>query len=192
MAWKTKIHKETYRQGKVPLPHPPLYTFYAEALCILREMNTNQNHTNEKAEQLSEKVEELYSNRDDYYDDEYDGYDNIKSEEVDICENLDLANTSSKRSCPEDEQNIFSSYAEKFKSSEKADEEIDPYLTELVDNAFQEGISDEKFQELIKSIDRPANCEALKETRVNAGVWSIPKHGIQTEDLSSKAFKMLL
>ena len=142
----------------------------------------NRNCTNEKVEQLSKTVEELYSNSNDYYDEEYDDYDNIESEEVNICENLDIANTSSNRSCPEDEQKIFSSYAKKFKSSENADEEIDSQLVVLVNNAFCEGMSDEKFQELIKAIDRPANCEALKRTRVNAGVWSVLKHSTQTED----------
>ena len=41
---------------------------------------------------------------------------------------------------------------------------------------------DDVYNELVKGINRPVNCEALKETRVNQGVWTILKPYTQTED----------
>ena len=53
-------------------------------------------------------------------------------------------------------------------------------------------MSDEKYNDLIKSIDRPANCESLKETRVSAGVWSVLKHSTQTEDSKLRGIQIAI
>ena len=42
------------------------------------------------------------------------------------------------------------------------------------------------YAELTKNIHRPENCFALKETRVNAGVWSVVKPQTQTEDSKAR------
>lgn len=62
------------------------------------------------------------------------------------------------------------------------DDEVNEKLADLVNSAFREGMPDDQFNELIKSINRPSNCESLKETRVNSGVWTVLKHTTQTED----------
>ena len=42
------------------------------------------------------------------------------------------------------------------------------------------------YAELTKNIHRPENCFALKETRVNAGVWSVVKPQTQTQDSKAR------
>ena len=55
-------------------------------------------------------------------------------------------------------------------------------VADIVNNAFREGMPHDIYNKLIKGINRPSNCESLKETRVNQGVWTVLKPNIQTED----------
>ena len=55
-------------------------------------------------------------------------------------------------------------------------------MAAVVNSTFREGMSDEHYSQISKNILRPSNCEALKETRVNSGVWSVLKPTTQTED----------
>ena len=75
-----------------------------------------------------------------------------------------------KRPADDQEENIFSSYLKKLKKSETVDEEVNGQLTDIANNPFRDGMPDDVYSELIKSINRPANCESLKETGVNQGV----------------------
>ena len=55
-------------------------------------------------------------------------------------------------------------------------------LAGLVNEAFHEGMPDENYSEMVKNISCPENCESLKETKVNPGVWSVLRTQTQTED----------
>ena len=45
-----------------------------------------------------------------------------------------------------------------------------------------EGISDEKFQKLLKESPRPDNCDSLVKTRVNNLVWNLLSPHVHTID----------
>ena len=66
--------------------------------------------------------------------------------------------------------------------TESVDNEIKDDLASFVNNAFRNGVSDEKLAELVKDIHRPSNCDALVKTRVNQGLWRLLKPHTQTED----------
>ncbi|KAK6186595.1 hypothetical protein SNE40_008608 [Patella caerulea] len=50
-------------------------------------------------------------------------------------------------------------------------------------------MTDERYNEIIKNIRRPSNCESLKETRVNNGVWTTLESFTQTEDSKLRAIQ---
>lgn len=43
----------------------------------------------------------------------------------------------------------------------------------MINELFREGLNDDYFNELLKSIKRPENCKSLIKTRVNQAMWSI-------------------
>ena len=173
--------------GVTPAGGPSPAAFNAEAIAILREMHSNQNKTNEKVETLALKVDELY-NFD--YDNEYDNFE--EQQDLDLYEDphdtadetsthgssihIDIAEsegTSKRPMTSEDADDpVFGRYLKKFKKSDPVEKEVNPGLAKLVNNAFREGMADDTYNELIKLIHRPSNCETLKETSVNQGVWS--------------------
>ena len=55
------------------------------------------------------------------------------------------------------DQSVFKSLSDKFKIKEKVDTPVDPELAEMVNNLFRQGMQEDRFSELIKSIDRPEN-----------------------------------
>ena len=79
------------------------------------------------------------------------------------------------------DDSVFGRYLKKFKKTDPVENEVNPGLAKLVNNAFRGGMADDAYNVLIKLIHRPANCETLKETRVNQGVWSVLKSTTQTE-----------
>lgn len=187
---ETESRQKAVTPGPSPTPSSPI-DFNAEAIAILRQMNTNQNKTNEKVEQLSQRVDEIYNMSeqcDDYCDDyEYENCDPSMmygEQEEDISSLSGMSGTSQqKRQVEESESDgVFASYLKKFKKTDSVEEEINPQLASIVNNAFREGMPDDVFSELSKNINRPANCDSLKETRVNQGVWNVLKPNTQTED----------
>ena len=68
---------------------------------------------------------------------------------------------------------IFKSVANDYKAKDAVDSKIDDDLADVVNVFFREGISDEKYQDLMKSISRPENCTSLTRTRVNQLVWDL-------------------
>lgn len=43
----------------------------------------------------------------------------------------------------------------------------------MVNELFREGLNDDYFNELLKSIKRPENCKSLIKTKVNQAMWNI-------------------
>lgn len=161
--------------------------FNNEAISILREMHNNQNQTNDSVERLSHMVDELYNWQNDancydepaHYEtedaDSYaQNYDDFDDSHIELDENAE-----NKRPA---EESFFGSFLKKFKKSESTDTEVQSDLADFVNDAFREGMPDDTYSELIKTIHRPANCENLKEIRVNQGVWSVLKSNTQTDD----------
>lgn len=190
---ESRASQKLSQKGPATPTPPSVSSFNSEALAILREINTNQTRTNDKVESLAQRVDELYSFGDENYE-EYDCTYDFDNEECSISDAQVLSDSSAsnKRPVDEEEPSIFSSYAKKFKKTEKVDDEINQDLADLVNNAFREGMSDDKYNDLIKNIDRPVNCEALKETRVNSGVWSVLKHATQTEDSKLRGIQIAI
>lgn len=163
--------------------------FNQECLLILREMNSNINKTNNKVEQLTQRVDNLYEGEEQFFDYEYpysennnnyEQYDELGQDCVSV-----ISSNTDKRSFDEvedDDEDIFTSFIKKFKKADKVDPEVNQKIADMINATFREGMPDDIYNEVIKGINRPENCFALKETRVNAGVWSVLKPQTQTED----------
>lgn len=154
-------------------------SFNKEALEILREMNKNINKTNDKVEALSVRVDSISSemeNSENYdYESYYDyGDDNGDEEQSQLPIEVDPIE--------EESENIFQQFSVTFKKSDVTSDPVDAHLASVVNEAFREGMADEMHQDMIKKIHRPSNCESLKETKVNPGVWSVLRQHTQSED----------
>ena len=95
---------------------------------------------------------------------------------------LSFMDSTQKRAHDDAESSIFGMYMKKFKKSDDVDTKVNQKLADVVNNAFREGMLHDSYNELIKQIHSPENCESLKETCVNQGVWSVLKSNTQTED----------
>lgn len=62
------------------------------------------------------------------------------------------------------------------------DSAVNGNLATMVNKVFREGISDDKFQKLLKETHRPDNCDSLVKTRVNNLVWNLLSPQIHTID----------
>ena len=115
---------------------------------------------------------------------EYDHYDD--PEYVDIenpeCQSIPPPDKRSHGEVEADEDDVFNIFVKKFKKSDIVDKDINQKLADMINSTFREGMTDESYNDILKNIHRPENCYALKETRVNAGVWSVLKPQTQTED----------
>ena len=187
-----------------PPTAPSVLNFNQEAISILREINTNQTRTNEKVEKLGQRVDELYAGQADFEaealqtdndmfgnaDWNYFDYQNCQNDLFDDEEGSAPLSSHSQQAQSElgspkraaEEESVFASYLKKFKKSDTTDVEVNMQLADIVNNAFRDGMPDDVYNELVKGINRPVNCEALKKTRVNQGVWTILKLYTQTED----------
>ena len=186
--------------GSTPAPTPPTaitaaVNFNSEAIAILREINSNQNKTNDKFEKLSHRVDELYNMQGDYeceaeafpvYDTQSFGYYPDNDEQYLECEDESYVNVSESNESPkrpaEEQDNVFAPYLKKFKKIDSVDKDVALPLADIVNTAFRDGMPDDVYNELTKNINQPGNCVSLKETRVNQGVWSVLKPYTQTED----------
>ena len=142
-------------------------------------------------ENLAERVDSLYEEPQDcefaayscpqeddlqfseYIDDEEVPIDNSQ---VSVCESA----ASMKRQY--DGEDVFNVFAKKFKKADVVHCEVFQNLADMIHSSFREGSPDDMYEELAKNIHRLENCFSLKETRVNAGLWSVLKPQTQTED----------
>ncbi|MCG8078810.1 MAG: hypothetical protein JAY75_21550 [Candidatus Thiodiazotropha taylori] len=181
-----RVQKTTASRKPVEVTPPTTSAgFNKECLSILLEMNIKLSNTSDKVEKLSDRVDTLY----DYYD-YNEGYEYGSDQEV-YMDPLDAdqeeqasVSFSDKRSIHDvdSDDDVFSNFMKKFKKTDKVDAEVSQNLADMINSTFREGMPDETYNEIIKKINRPENCFALKETRVNAGVWSVLKPQTQTED----------
>ena len=169
----------------VPSPPTTPAGFNKECLTILREMNSEISLTSDKVEKLSDRVDTLYDDyeQSDYQYDNWYMYEPEGQDEDSFQDQEDHISISEKRSIHEVEEDndVFSTFIKKFKKTDKVDAEVNQSLADMINSTFREGMPDDIYN-VIKNINRPENCHALKVTRVNAGVWSVLKPQKQTED----------
>ena len=66
--------------------------------------------------------------------------------------------------------NIFKTVGNDCKAKDTVDVKNNDELADVVNGFFREGISDEKYSEIMKSIARPENCTSLTKTRVSKSI----------------------
>lgn len=158
-------------------------TFNKEALLILREMNSNISKTNQKVDSLSGRVDALYEDNDNYinYDNEYYDYDMESHYDEPELESSS-STTRPFENIEDDGDNVFSEICKGFSKADQCGKSVNQALADLINTTFKEGLSEDNLNDTMKNIFRPENCESLKETRVNTGVWSVLRPQTQTED----------
>ena len=116
---------------------------------------------------------------DSVYDDGFSVYDNDDEQVVqaDCQDNIEEEDEEN-----EAQRNAFSKFTKIFKKSDITSDPVDESLAEIVNEAFREGMSNDTLEAMVKEIHRPSNCESLKETKVNAAVWSVLRQHTQNED----------
>ena len=67
----------------------------------------------------------------------------------------------------------FIGAARSFKLKENVDRKVNDELTDMINVIFREGISDEKYQDLLKTVLRPDNCSSLTTTLKSTNLYGI-------------------
>ncbi|XP_061180713.1 uncharacterized protein LOC133189342 [Saccostrea echinata] len=91
----------------------------------------------------------------------------------DVEGDMDSGEPPCKKRMEDSETSRFKQLGVKYKVKEDCDENVDEELASMINELFREGLNDDYFNELLKSIKRPENCTALIKTRVNQALWSI-------------------
>lgn len=170
-------------------------------MSALKSIQTEQANQKKDMKDLYGKIDELYDDnanydeQDDYFDDNNNATADMAKEDDEIddqvveppskkqrtdCDNLNVASGESSNS-------TFSSFknaALSFKSKEKTADKVNDDLAEMTNTFFRAGISDEKYQELMKGTLRPENCTSLTRTKVNQLVWNWLSPNTKTLDIS--------
>ncbi|ESP01985.1 hypothetical protein LOTGIDRAFT_157121 [Lottia gigantea] len=156
-----------------------------DILSVLKAIQANQNTQNAKFESLASKVDEMYYcddgntgyNKDDdllaaeYEDDpnNYEGLDDTLLEPDYKRPRLDVDSEIPPSS--ETRVSRFSQAGKKLRVKDKCDVPVNDELASLVDGWFREGIEEDRYFELIKTIARPENCTSLVNIKTNQLVW---------------------
>ncbi|ESO83951.1 hypothetical protein LOTGIDRAFT_155256 [Lottia gigantea] len=141
----------------------------SDVMSILKAIQENQTAQNSRFDKLSSKVDELYNN--DNYDD-YDENELLGYNDEEYCDDdLDVlpAKKAKISSDMELSDYIFAQAGKKLKTS-------------LINNWFRDGVDDDRYNELIKSIPRPKNCETLMTVKTNQLVWDFLSQSTRTMD----------
>lgn len=162
-----------------------------EVLLILQEMNQKLNAQSERLEKQEERVESLVQWQD--YDYDEDDYDQC-TDGSESCQNVVASGSTGGEdsSDPHGHSNVFKTLKNKFYQVDMVDEDVNDDLADFVNTSFKSGLSDEKKNELLKDIHRPANTEALVKTRVNQGIWRLLKPSTQYEDNNMQQIQDLI
>ena len=157
--------------------------FQNELLSVLQTINKNQTLQDKRLKQIESKLseyEEQYDCSYDYTDYEGQQYTGQEDQPVVVSEieqqNIDIIPNEN------DPPSIFEGIFKKYNQVDEVDIPVNAHLATLVNKVFREGISDEKFQKLLKDTHRPDNCDSLVKTRVNNLVWNLLSPQIHTID----------
>lgn len=175
----SNTNKQNIKAGNVsPLPSTSNTsdTTLGDVMTFLREIKNDQEKSNTRMNEMSSRVEEIY-NYEPYEDDgDFEMYDENVADDNNneaVEESATAESQPPAKKQKSDKDSVFKDTLEKYKIKEKVDESVDSDLAEMVNSFFRQGIPEEKFSELIQSIDRPENCEALTKTRVNQLIWDL-------------------
>ncbi|XP_062612901.1 uncharacterized protein LOC134274650 [Saccostrea cucullata] len=147
----------------VPVPTPGM----TEVMTLLKSIKENQDSQDRKIEKMNNRVDELY----------YGDINEMEEELLMTPTNQSDVEGESEPPCKkrkeEGETSRFRQLGVKYKVKEDCDENVDEELASMINELFREGLNEDYFNELLKSIKRPENCTALIKTRVNQAMWSI-------------------
>ena len=68
---------------------------------------------------------------------------------------------------------MFANFSKRYCFDEICSKSVNNNLAEMVNKLFREGLSEDKFQEMVKASPRPENCDGLAKIKVNQLVWNI-------------------
>ncbi|VDI46090.1 Hypothetical predicted protein [Mytilus galloprovincialis] len=82
------------------------------------------------------------------------------------------------------EESRFSSMNKRFRSGERCGDKLDEHLADNITDIFRNGISEEKYRELMKDekSNRPENCEGLVPVQTDQLVWDLLWPRTRTND----------
>lgn len=150
-----------------------------DIMNILVNIQKEQRSQREDVRTLRTSVDELYNYTDDNYADYFD-VENTRVNETEIDTNKNIGSSDGNQNESEEpptkkakSDNVFAIAAKNFKVNETVDDKVGDELATMINSLFREGISDEKFQDLLKNVNRPENCNALTKTRVNQLIWDL-------------------
>lgn len=95
----------------------------------------------------------------------------ILNQSSDVEAERDSCEPPSKKRREDGETSRFRQLGVKYKVTEDCDENVDEELAAMINELFREGLNDDYFNELLKSIKRPENCKSLIKSRVNQAMW---------------------
>ena len=185
-SFSNKVLTNESENAKKDGKDPPL----KEVLEILRVLNKNVTAQNERMDKQDKRLDEMvsqinetsnaWSQFDDLSDSNYDYDQNYDYDESQSEGNLDQIPCEDSSSVQP--KSVFKLMSDKFNQADPVDAAVHPDLASFVNNAFRNGLLDDKYDELSKEIHRPENCNSLVKTRVNQGIWRLLKSWTQSDD----------
>ncbi|CAC5374932.1 unnamed protein product [Mytilus coruscus] len=153
----------------------------ADVFPVLKNIQQEQSSQKTDFVSLKSMVDELYFAEPEGYDeirsaDPEGAYDkNNNHDNNDHVVDAAVAEPPAKKQKTVDKEgdNVFKAAEQAYRSKDNVDTSVDDTLADTVNEFFREGISDEKYNELMKSVARPENCVSLTRTRVNQLIWDL-------------------
>ncbi|XP_063420651.1 uncharacterized protein LOC134705866 [Mytilus trossulus] len=151
----------------------------AEVFSVLKNMQQEQSSQKTDFVSLKSMVDELYYVEPEGYEESQGAdpevFDENNNDNNDHVGDTEVAEPPAKKQKTVDKEgdNVFKAAAQAYRSKDNVDTSVDDTLADTVNECFREGISDEKYNELMKSVARPENCVSLTRTRVNQLIWDL-------------------
>ncbi|XP_076106372.1 uncharacterized protein LOC143075023 isoform X2 [Mytilus galloprovincialis] len=145
----------------------------------------------------------MHKRIDALYDDEYQ-YDDENQNESDCyddaCDEVQADNEkrdeppSKKQKSDSCEETRFASMSKKFRSGEKYAPSINEQLANNITDIFRNGISSERFSDLMKDekLQRPQNCDGLVTVQTDQVIWDILSPETKTVDNKMKTIQSVV
>jgi len=167
-----------------------------DIISLLKQIRDDQNKQNDRVDKMNQRIDELFDVQDEYDDIQYDENGN----ELDCDEVQSQANDNGDKDEPQakkqktDEQGRFSSLGKRFRSGEKTDKAINSDLAENITDIFRNGISSERYKDLMKDdrMNRPDNCDGLVTVHTDQMVWDLLFQNTKTVDNKMKNIQTII
>ena len=170
-----------------------------DIMGVLKTIQNVQNTQKLNMENIDSKVLEMYNDCDDAEYDEQDDFffdvddnNNDVESRQEIVENVEMENEPPNKRRKTDDNSTetapcnssFIGAARSFKLKENVDKKVNDELADMINVIFREGISDEKYQDLLKTVLRPENCSSRTRTKVNQLIWNWLRPYTKSYDVS--------